>query len=76
VNQTLLCAREEIMKSYEAAKTTEAGLQAALKEQAPAALQLDKIAVPYNVLQWNVDADRALYDSVLSRMKETGVAQS
>jgi polysaccharide biosynthesis transport protein len=76
LNQTLLRARDEVLKSYEAAKTTEASLQAALKEQEQAALQLDKIAVPYNVLQRNVDADRALYDSVLSRMKETGVAQS
>jgi capsular exopolysaccharide synthesis family protein len=76
LNQTLLRARDEVLKSYEAAKTTEASLQGALKEQEQAALQLDKIAVPYNVLQRNVDADRALYDSVLARMKETGVAQS
>src|SRR5258707_14265896 len=69
LNRTLLRARDEVLKSYEAANTTEASLQAALKEQEQAALQLDKIAVPYNVLQRNVDADRALYDSVLSRMK-------
>ena len=76
LNRTLLNARDQVMKSYEAARTTEAGLQAALKEQEQAALELDKVAVPYNVLRRDVDANRALYDSVLSRMKETGVAQS
>ncbi|HYZ71457.1 MAG TPA: hypothetical protein VE641_00150 [Chthoniobacterales bacterium] len=63
---------DEVIKSYEVAKTTEASLQAALNEQEQAALQIHKIAVPYNVLQRNVDVDRALYDSVLSRMKEPG----
>jgi len=76
LSRTLLNARDEVMKSYEAAKTTEASLETALKEQEQAALQLDKIAVPYNVLRRDVEADRALYDSVLSRMKETGVAKS
>jgi succinoglycan biosynthesis transport protein ExoP len=76
LNRTLLNARDQVMKSYEAAKTTEASLQAALKEQEQAALQLEKIAVPYNALRRDVDADRALYDSVLSRLKETGVAKN
>jgi polysaccharide biosynthesis transport protein len=74
LNRALLGARDQVMNSYEAAKTTETSLQAALKEQEQAALALDEIAVNYNVLQRNVEADRALYGSVLSRMKETGVA--
>jgi capsular exopolysaccharide synthesis family protein len=76
LNRTLLNARDQVMKSYEAAKTTEASLQAALKEQEQAALELEKVAVPYNALRRDVDADRAVYDSVLSRLKETGVAKN
>ena len=76
LNRALLNARDQVMKSYEAAKTTEASLQAALKEQEQAALELEKIAIPYNALRRDVDADRALYDSVLSRLNETGVAKN
>jgi polysaccharide biosynthesis transport protein len=76
LNRMLLSARDQVMKSYEAAKTTEASLQAALNEQEQAALELDKIAVTYNVLRRDVEADRALYDSILSRMKETGVVKN
>jgi capsular exopolysaccharide synthesis family protein len=76
LNRTLLSARGQVMRSYEAAKTTETSLEAALKQQEQAALELSKIAVPYNVLVRNADTDRALYDSVLTRMKETGLAKS
>jgi uncharacterized protein involved in exopolysaccharide biosynthesis len=76
LNQTLLSAREQVMRSYQAAKATEGSLQAALKQQEQVAQDLDRIAVPYNVLVREVDADRALYDSILQRMKETGVAKN
>jgi polysaccharide biosynthesis transport protein len=75
LNRTLLNAGDQIMKSYEVAKTREANLVAALNEQEQAALELNRIAVPYNVLVREVESDRALYDSVLTRMKETGVTK-
>jgi capsular exopolysaccharide synthesis family protein len=36
-------------------------------------LELNKIAIPYNVLQRDVDSDRSLYETLLKRMKETSV---
>lgn len=58
---------------YEAAVQTESKLTAALKEQEVAALELNKMAIPFNVLQREVESDRALYESVIKRMKETAV---
>jgi succinoglycan biosynthesis transport protein ExoP len=73
LTQTLVNASKMVIKSYEAAKDTEAKLTAALKEQEEAALELSKIAIPYNVLVREQESDRALYDSVLRRMKETNL---
>jgi capsular exopolysaccharide synthesis family protein len=75
LDRTLLNAGNMVIKSYEAAKSTEARLAAALREQERVALELNKIAIPYNALVREVETDRALYDSVLTRMKETNVAK-
>ena len=75
LNRTLLNAGNMVIKSYQATKTTEAKLTAALQEQEQAALELNKIAVPYNALVREVETDRALYESVLTRMKVTNVAK-
>jgi capsular exopolysaccharide synthesis family protein len=75
LNRTLVNVGNMVMKSYEAAKNTEAKLTAALQEQEQAALELNKIAVPYNALVREVETDRALYESVLTRMKVTNVAK-
>src|SRR5207249_11956508 len=40
------------------------------------ALELNKLAIPYAALQREVESDGALYDAVLSRMKETDVTKS
>ena len=50
-------------------------LTSALQEQEQKALELNKIAIPYNALVREVDADRALYESVVTRMKATDVAE-
>ena len=75
LNRTLLNSGNMVIKSYETAKSTEARLGAALQEQERAALELNKIAIAYNALVREVETDRALYDSVLTRMKETNVAK-
>ena len=75
LDRTLLNAGNMVIKSYEAAKATEAKLTAALREQEQAALELNKLAIPYNVLVREVESDRALYESVLTRMKETNVTK-
>jgi capsular exopolysaccharide synthesis family protein len=66
-------AGDILNRQYEAAVQTEFKLTAALKEQETAALELNKIAIPFNVLQREVESDRALYDSVINRLKETSV---
>ena len=75
LDRTLLSVGNMVIKSYEAAKNTEAKLTAALQEQEQAAMELNKIAIPYNVLIREVETDRALYESVLTRMKVTNVAK-
>jgi len=67
-------AGEILSKQYESAKETEAKLQASQKEQETQALELNKLSIPYNVLAREVETDRALYESVVSRMKETGIS--
>ncbi len=76
LSRTLLSAGDLVTKSYEAAKTTEDKLLAELRDQEEAALELNKIAIPYNVLIREVESDRALYESVLRRMKETNVSKN
>jgi succinoglycan biosynthesis transport protein ExoP len=76
LDRTLLNSAALATKSYEAAKTNEDKLVAALKDQESAALELERIAIPYNVLLREVEADRALYDSVLGGMKETNLSRN
>jgi capsular exopolysaccharide synthesis family protein len=66
-------AGEILQRQYDAAVQTESKLAGALQEQENAALELNKIAIPYNVLQRDVESDRSLYESLLQRMKETSV---
>jgi succinoglycan biosynthesis transport protein ExoP len=75
LDHTLVSVAKMVVKSYDAAKATEAKLAAALQEQEQAALELNKIAIPYNSLVREVETDRALYESVLTRMKVTNVAK-
>ena len=69
-------AGQELNNEYERAKETEGKMQQSLKEQEDKALDLNKLAIPYNVLTREVETDTALYQSVVSRMKETGVKAS
>ena len=55
------------------ARETEKSLEVALQEQESAALELNRVAGPYQVIQRQVQSDRALYDSVLTRLKQTDV---
>jgi polysaccharide biosynthesis transport protein len=64
-----------VAKQYDAASEGEAKLQKSLKEQEQKAMELNRIAIPYNVLQRDVESDRALYESVTLRLKETYVTE-
>jgi polysaccharide biosynthesis transport protein len=60
---------------YAAAKESEDKLNALLQEQEQAALELSKLAIPYNTLQREVDSDKAMYDALNTRIRETSVSQ-
>ena len=60
---------------YASLKDTESKLNTALIEQEKAALDLSKLAIPYNVLQRDVQSDRAMYDSLVARVRETTISE-
>jgi len=49
-------------------------LQGALKDQEQQALEMDSKQADYNTLKRNAEADSQIYNSILTRMKETSVA--
>jgi succinoglycan biosynthesis transport protein ExoP len=73
LNRNLLKAGDILGRQYSASKQTEAKLTEALQKQEGSALDLNNLAIPFNVLQREVESDRALYESVIKRMKETAV---
>ena len=73
LERAILKARDVLGSSYQAAVLTEGKLDKALRQQQKAALELNKISIPYEVLARDTEADRALYNSVLTRLKETDV---
>jgi succinoglycan biosynthesis transport protein ExoP len=74
LTETLKNAGEIIGTQYQSALETEKKLNEALEQQERAALELNKIAIPYNVLLHEVESDRAMYDAVNNRLRETSVS--
>jgi succinoglycan biosynthesis transport protein ExoP len=73
LNRAVRKAGAILSNSYKAAKATEQKLLAALKQQEQAALELNRVAMPYAVLERDVESDRALYESIVEQIKETNV---
>ena len=67
-------AGDILRRQYEASLQTELKLQDALNLQEQSALDLNDLAIPFNVLQREVESDRAMYEAVVLRMKETSVS--
>lgn len=63
-----------IVKSYQFAADKEKELRKKMEEQKTAVLRLKDASVKYAMLSREVDTNRELYDSVLQRIKEVGVA--
>ena len=61
--------------AYENSISTERALEVAMKEQETVALELSKQAIQYNVLSRDVESNRALYQSVMNRIKETDLTK-
>jgi len=76
LREALLKSAENVAQLYESAVATEAQLENALKEQEGIALELGKKAIAYTALSSEVQADRALYESVLKRLKETDITRN
>ena len=74
-NEAILKAAGLLGTAFEAVKATEEKLEAALHGQESIALELSQMAIPYQSLARDVEADRTLYDSLVARLKETDVAQ-
>jgi polysaccharide biosynthesis transport protein len=74
LKETLRNAGTILSTQYQAALDAEKRLNESLAEQEHAALELNKIAVPYNVLAREVESDRLMYDAVNTRLRETTAA--
>lgn len=76
LNQAAVQAAKSLGTAYDAAKETEAKYQQVLDDQSKKALELDQMAIRYNVLSRDVASDTATFDSILARLKETSVTRS
>jgi succinoglycan biosynthesis transport protein ExoP len=68
-------ANKILETQYAAAKESEDKLTEALQDQEKEALGLSKLAIPYSTLQREVDSDKAMYDALQTRIRETSVSQ-
>jgi capsular exopolysaccharide synthesis family protein len=63
-----------LQREYQAALAEERGLQSRVEELRRAVLNLQGRSIQYNILRREVDTNRSLYDALLQRYKEIGVA--
>lgn len=63
-----------IQAEYREAQQREAGLQARVNQLKSSYLDNRRRSIQYNIYQQEVDTNRALYDGLLQRFKEIGVA--
>jgi capsular exopolysaccharide synthesis family protein len=75
LDKTIVRVAGEVQTAWQSALDNEQKLDAALNQQVQASSNLNKVAIPYNVLLHNVEADRDLYQSILTRLKETDITK-
>ena len=75
LQDSLRDASKILETQYAAAKESEDKLNALLQQQEQAALDLSKLAIPYNTLQREVDSDKAMYDALNTRIRETSIGK-
>lgn len=68
-------AGAQLRQQFQTFVETEGNLKALLAEQEKKALELDRMTIPYRVLQREAETDRQMYETVLTRLKETDVTQ-
>jgi capsular exopolysaccharide synthesis family protein len=74
INREVRNVSGSVRGEYEAAVGRERQLQAKVDQLKAALLNLRGRSIQYTILQREVDTNRALYDSLLQRYKEVGVA--
>jgi capsular exopolysaccharide synthesis family protein len=74
INQEIGNIRAAISANYEAAKAEEALLRANLEQLKQQVLSLQNRSIQFNILRREVDTNRQLYEGLLQRFKEVGVA--
>jgi len=74
LNQEMANARATITANYDVAKSEESLLRNRLNEIKREVLELQDRSIRFNILRREVDTNRQLYDGLLQRFKEVGVA--
>ncbi|PZF78779.1 hypothetical protein DK847_02995 [Aestuariivirga litoralis] len=72
--QAVRSVKADIKSSYEAARVSVAMLEAELQKTKDTLVEQRNRSIQYNILQREVDTNRQLYDGLLQRYKEIGVA--
>jgi succinoglycan biosynthesis transport protein ExoP len=73
LSNSVLKAAESLRVAYENAVSAEKGMDQTIRSAEEAALKLSQKAIRYNLLARKVESDRALFDNVLNRLKETSL---
>lgn len=73
LNRAILDAAEGLATGLNAAKVNEEKIEEAAHQQEAKSLELGRLAIGYEALVREIDSDNALYQNVLSRLKETDV---
>ncbi len=68
-------AGEALNQQYKIFLQSEDNLKKMLAEQESEVFELDKTTIPYDVLKREAETDRGLYETILTRLKETDVTQ-
>ncbi len=76
LTNAVLSVADSVRATYESAKLAEHALEKERRVQETAALALNKKAIRYRVLEREVESNKALYQSVLNRIKETSIAKN
>jgi len=74
IKQSVDNAKQALKADYEALASQEEMLKQRLEETKAEVLDLDNRGIQYRILQREVDTNRQLYDGLLQRFKEVGVA--
>ena len=74
INGEIAKVVQSVRSEYQAALAQENSLQAALNQQKGEALAMNRKAIDYGVLERDVESSKQIYNSLMQRAKETGVA--